>query len=85
MKHFNQFDISDVFNEINDPLFIIDSEEIIFFNKFFLENFIPISDSWREVLMDDGVVQSIDIFFEKGEVPKNVILNSLRPIKFTQT
>ena len=79
MKHFNQFDISDVFNEINDPLFIIDSEEIIFFNKFFLENFIPISDSWREVLMDDGVVQSIDIFFEKGEVPKNVILNSLRP------
>ncbi|PZX50905.1 ATP-binding protein [Algoriphagus chordae] len=79
MTQFAQFDISDVFNEINDPLFIIESEEIIFYNKFFTENFFPISDSWRDVIDDEEVVKALNKFFETGEVPKNVFLNSLKP------
>ncbi len=47
MTHFQQFDISDFFNEIQEPLFLMDSEDILFFNRFFLENFNPISDNWK--------------------------------------
>lgn len=82
MNQFNQFDISDVFNEIKSPLFIIESEEIIFFNKFFIENFIPISDSWREVFNNEELVNSLDIFFDSGEVPKDAIIESILPKVF---
>ncbi|WP_158093915.1 hybrid sensor histidine kinase/response regulator [Algoriphagus ratkowskyi] len=79
MNQFNQFDISDVFNEINSPLFIIESEEIIFFNKFFIDNFIPISDFWREVFQDEELVSSLNLFFDTGNVPKNTLIESLQP------
>ncbi len=79
MNQFKQFDISDVFNEMKDPIFVIESEEIIFFNEFFKENFIPTSDSWRDVFGDSEVVRSLDLFFETGEVPKNALLKSIKP------
>ena len=60
MNQFSQFDISDVFNEINDPLFIIDEEEVIFFNKFFIENFLPISDNWMDFFKDDELLKELD-------------------------
>lgn len=74
MNQFNQFDISDVFNEINDPLFIIDAEEVIFFNKFFIENFLPISDNWMDFFKDDELLKELEDFFESGEIPKNTII-----------
>ncbi|REG88650.1 PAS domain-containing hybrid sensor histidine kinase/response regulator [Algoriphagus antarcticus] len=82
MNQFSQFDISDVFDEINAPLFVLDSEEIIFFNKFFVANFVPISDSWRDVFKDNELVKSLNNFFETGEVPKNAVLDSLVPKVF---
>ena len=82
MNQFNQFDISDVFNEIRDPLFILESKEILFFNKFFIENFIPISDYWREVFDDEELVKSLDLFFETGIVPNNTELNLVLPKVF---
>jgi len=74
MNQFSQFDISDVFNEINDPLFIIDEEEVIFFNKFFIENFLPISDNWMDFFKDDELLKELEDFFESGEIPKNTII-----------
>lgn len=78
MSQFKQFDISDVFNEIKDPLFIIEAEEIIFFNTFFIEKFISISNSWREVIKDEEIVKSLDDFFETGIVPKRSSLKSIK-------
>src|SRR5690606_4737440 len=79
MNQFNQFDISDVFNEVNDQLFIIECDEIIFFNRFFKENFIPISDSWRDEIEDDELIKSLDVFFETGKVPNTAFIPSIEP------
>lgn len=83
MSQFNQFDISDVFNEIKDPLFILESEEILFFNKFFTENFVPVPDLWREVFEGDDIVKAFELFFETGKVPENAFLRSIVPKIFT--
>lgn len=79
MSLFKQFDISDVFNEINDPLFIIEAEEIIFFNTYFKENFHPISEFWREVILENEVVEALNEFFKSGVVPSNAILTNIEP------
>lgn len=79
MDQFKQFDISDVFNEINDPLFIIESEEIIFFNRYFIDNFIETSHFWRKVILDEEVVKELDVFFATGKVPSNAFLPSIEP------
>ncbi|MFC5623184.1 PAS domain-containing hybrid sensor histidine kinase/response regulator [Algoriphagus winogradskyi] len=83
MKQFNQFDISDVFNEINAPLFILESEEIIFFNKFFNEHFLEIPFDWRRSITEEEVVISLEIFFKTGIVPKNTFLTNIRPKELT--
>ncbi len=77
MGQFNQFDISDVFNEFNFPLFIIDSDEIIFSNKYVSENFQGISDSWRTMITDGDVVSALEFFFETGEVPATLDLKEI--------
>ncbi|WP_339869540.1 ATP-binding protein [uncultured Algoriphagus sp.] len=77
MDQFKQFDISDVFNEINDPLFIIESDEIIFFNNYFIENFMKTSHLWREVILEEKVVQELDAFFKTGKIPSNAFLTSI--------
>lgn len=79
MKQFNQFDISDVFNEIKAPLFIIESEEIIFFNKFFTEKFKEIPFAWKSSITEEEVVKSLEEFFETGIVPENTFLNKIKP------
>ncbi|WP_425639363.1 ATP-binding protein [Algoriphagus yeomjeoni] len=79
MRQFNQFDISDVFNEINDPLFVIESEEIIFFNKFFKKHFQEIPFDWRSSITEKELVASLEEFFKTGIVPKNTFLKKVRP------
>ena len=79
MKQFNQFDISDVFDEMNAPLFIIESEEILFFNKFFKENFHEIPFDWKCSIVEEEVAAAIDDFFKTGLVPKNSFLKKIRP------
>ncbi|WP_339755009.1 PAS domain S-box protein [Algoriphagus aquimarinus] len=77
-NQFNQFDVSDVFNEIKDPLLVLDSEEIIFFNSFYLENFSPIADFWMEVFKDKELIKSLAVFFETGEVPQNTFIGEIQ-------
>ena len=77
MNLFKQFDISDVFNEIKDPLFIIDSEEIIFCNKYLTEQYKVLGDSWKAVFESDEVEKLLDVFFRTGEVPVKRLYKSL--------
>lgn len=77
MSQFQQFDISDFLNEFQEPLFLMDSEEIIFFNKYFLENFNPIEDDWRIYFDFADIINELGEFFESGKLPKTRVVKSL--------
>ena len=72
MDQFQQFDISDFFNQLEEPLFLMDSEEIIFFNKHFLENYQAVGDSWKNYFGQDKALVEVERFFagENGSLPK---------------
>ena len=72
MDQFQQFDISDFFNQLEEPLFLMDSEEIIFFNKHFLENYQAVGDSWKNYFGQDEALVEVERFFagENGSLPK---------------
>ncbi len=78
MNQFNQFDISDFFDSIQDPLFLIDSEEFIFFNTHFTQNFEVIKEPWKTFFSDEKINSSLDNFFETGELSKIEFTNFIR-------
>lgn len=69
MSQLQHFDISDFLNEIKEPLFLMDSEEIIFWNSFAKEQFNELSDSWKTWFEHEDFIHLINHFFETGEVP----------------
>jgi PAS domain S-box-containing protein len=77
MNKFQQFDISDFLNEIQEPLFLMDSEEIIFFNEYFEKNFIPISDDWKAFIDQPELISELDDFFHRGEIPTTRLIKQL--------
>lgn len=78
MSELNQFDISNFFDELQEPLFLIDFEEIIFYNTYFLENFEKKTDSWRDFFSNEKVSESLNLFFENGERPKVQFIKSIK-------
>ncbi len=78
MNQFKQFDISDFFDAIQDPLFLIDSEDVIFFNKYFNENFELLNDPWRDFFVDEKIIENLENFFESGDLPKGDYINSIK-------
>lgn len=69
MDQFQQFDISDFFNQLEEPLFLMDSEEIIFFNKYFLENYLSIGDNWKSYFHQNNTVSDLEYYFSEGKGP----------------
>jgi len=69
MDPFQQFDISDFFNQLYEPLFLMDSEEIIFFNKFFLDNYLTIGEEWRDYFGKGNLVFELEKYFSSGAIP----------------
>lgn len=78
MSELNQFDISNFFDELQEPLFLIDSEDIVFFNAFFTENFEKKSDSWQDFFNNKRVEECLQVFFENGETPKVQFIKSIK-------
>lgn len=78
MNQFKQFDISDFFDAIQEPLFLIDSEDIIFFNTYFKGNFELLKDQWREFFFDKKIIENLENFFESGDLPKGNYINSIK-------
>lgn len=72
MDQFQQFDISDFFNQLEEPLFLMDSDEIIFFNRNFLENFVSIGDNWKDYFRQPAHLLVLENYFleAKGSLPK---------------
>ncbi len=78
MSDLNQYDISSFFDEMQEPLFLIDSEEIIFCNSYFLENFVIQVDSWKVFFSNEKVTNSLTQFFDLGERPKVQFVKSIK-------
>lgn len=55
----------------------MDAEEIIFFNNYFLENFNPLHDDWKQYFDLPELISELDDFFQTGNLPKNRIIKSL--------
>ncbi|MFN3997258.1 PAS domain S-box protein [Algoriphagus sp.] len=77
MNLFQQFDISDFLNEMQEPLFLLDSDEIIFFNNYFLENFKLIPDNWRDFFDQPELLTELDKFFQQGIQPHGRVVKNL--------
>ncbi|KEO72526.1 PAS domain S-box protein [Anditalea andensis] len=73
-KIFLGIEITSFFDEINDPLFIFNQEEIIYFNRYFKENTSEIPTSWRDYFEDKYVTGTLDQFFRGQELTKNVVI-----------
>lgn len=70
--------MSDFFDSIQDPLFLIDSHEIIFFNSYFKDNFELLNDQWRDFFIDEKINESLKIFFESGDLPKRGYIHLIK-------
>ncbi|SFN82330.1 PAS domain S-box-containing protein [Algoriphagus ornithinivorans] len=77
MSQFHQFDISDFFNEINEPLFLMDSEEIIFWNNTATENFKNLPEDWKAWISNEELEQKLLLFFKEGILPQITYFKSL--------
>ena len=78
MSELSQFDISNFFDELQEPLFLIDYEDIIFCNTYFLENFEKDSNLWRDFFLNEKIGNALDLFFENGEKPKGHFIKSIK-------
>ena len=78
MSLFTKFDISNFFDEIHEPLFVFNQEEIIYFNKYYRENFNDQPDDWKSIFDDSQIQGEINDFFDKGELPKMQYIKSLK-------
>jgi len=72
-KIFQGIEINLFFDEINDPLFIFNQEEIIHYNQNYKENIGTEPDSWRTFFEDQYVIGMLDNFFEGGDLIRNEV------------
>ncbi|MFC3415031.1 PAS domain S-box protein [Algoriphagus hitonicola] len=77
MSQLQHFDISDFLNEIKEPLFLMDSEEIIFWNSYAKEQFEGLPDSWKTWFENEDFIQLINEFFQSGVVPNRNFYKTL--------
>lgn len=71
----HNIDISGFFDNIHDPVFIFNSEEIIYYNQSFTDHVSknPIS-SWKDFFLDNAVNVQLQAYFKrKAEVPKGEV------------
>ncbi|MEN2282514.1 PAS domain S-box protein [Algoriphagus sp. SE2] len=78
MTMFQQFDISDFFDQMSEPLFMIDSEEIIFFNAYFKSNFNFLEEDWRKFIQYPDVIKEIAQYFQGKELEPFTFFKSLQ-------
>ena len=78
MTKFQQFDISDFFDQMSEPLFMIDSEEIIFFNKHFRSNFELLDDDWKLFIDNSSVQENMEKYFAGEELKQISFYKSLK-------
>ncbi|WP_296697715.1 PAS domain S-box protein [Algoriphagus sp.] len=78
MTMFQQFDISDFFDQMSEPLFMIDSEEIIFFNAHFKSNFKFLEEDWKKFVQYPNVIIEIEEYFKGKELEPFTFFKSLQ-------
>ncbi|TNF41503.1 MAG: PAS domain S-box protein [Cytophagales bacterium] len=67
MISFQQFDISDFLNELDEPVMLLDAEEILYFNTFFLKHYQPLNENWKSYFSSPEIGMELDHFFQTGK------------------
>lgn len=78
MTKFQQFDISHFFDQMSEPLFMIDSEEVIFFNEYFNSNFELIEEDWKEFIQYPNVIKELENYFQGSDLKPITFFKSLK-------
>ncbi|GMQ28446.1 PAS domain S-box protein [Algoriphagus confluentis] len=67
MISFQQFDISHFLNELDEPILLLDAEEILYFNAYYLNHFQPLDENWREYFDSPATIEALSTFFATGK------------------
>ncbi|GMQ24012.1 hypothetical protein Aoki45_06940 [Algoriphagus sp. oki45] len=67
MISFQQFDISDFLNELDEPVMLLDAEDILYFNSHFLNHFQPPNEDWKSYFKSKEIIEGLNRFFLTGE------------------
>ncbi len=81
MTKFQQFDISDYFDQMSEPLLMIDSEEIIFFNAYFKSNFVLPNDDWKKFVEYPNVIDVLNGYFQGNDLSSATFYKSLESLE----
>ena len=80
MAYFEKLDISvfSFFDESTDPMLVFSEDQIVFVNKFWLENFEFDFNKWQEFVNSSHSQNELYRFFLGGEIPKTDFMRALR-------
>lgn len=77
MNQLQRFDVSDFFNEVQAPVFVINAEGIIFFNQYFKENFLLPENNWKLLFTSHDQLKLLTQFFQNGETVKRKFFKAI--------
>lgn len=66
-------EITGFFDNINDPVFIFNNEEVIYYNQYYKENISEQPTSWKEFFIDQSINDQLQSFFKGGHLPKGEV------------
>ncbi|MFD2203371.1 PAS domain S-box protein [Shivajiella indica] len=83
MAYFEKLDISvfSFFDEVSDPMMVFSEDQIIFINKYWIENFEHNFKKWQEFVNNGTSQNELYRFFLGGEVPKTDFLRTIKDKK----
>ncbi len=71
MTYFQKLDISvfSFFDEVPDPVMVINQDSIIYVNSYWIDNFELDKDNWQNFVNEKAIQLEILRFFKSGEIP----------------
>lgn len=83
MAYFEKLDISvfSFFDEVQDPMMVFSEEQIVFVNKYWLDNFSFEINKWQEFVNSGASQNELYRFFLNGDSPKSDFLRTLKDKK----
>ncbi|TVP45089.1 MAG: PAS domain S-box protein [Mongoliibacter sp.] len=83
MAYFEKLDISvfSFFDEVQDPMMVFSEDQIVFVNKYWLDNFFFGLNKWQEFVNSGASQNELYRFFLNGDSPKADFLRTLKDKK----
>lgn len=80
MEELQHFNITDVFNEVNAPMLIVDESGVLFANEFYNQNYKVDNQVLQSILYELSNRDSLDLTDENKEAFKTKVIKSLQSI-----